>query len=313
MGLPERPAWEPLLGLALAVFWVWYYALLVREQPVPDGLPASGLLPGRHYGRAPPFPAVEWNVWQGWRDALPLQAAFYAAFLLARRATRPAGDPALLCVGLASCVVLRGVGGAALTIGITACAYAAATRLPRRLVLPVAWAHTLLLMQAVFVLLSADSPEEPCLLECWAPALAPLRLRGVAPWSTFRYDALRLISFAGDVAGGEAAPNLLSLLAYQLYPPLLAAGPIIGYADFVAQRASPHPWPARQLAAYALRTLGIMCLIEASLHLLYVPAWLGPDTPPEDLRALSPWVLFGSYDYHYYHHCHYCYDCYYYY
>jgi len=160
-----------------------------------------------------------------------------------------------------------------------------------------AWLCALLLMQTVFTLLVVDG-DGPCLLERWLPFLASLPklvgIRGVMCWSTFRYDALRLISFAADVTDAEAEPHFASFLAYQLYPPLAPAGPVICYADFAQQLSSPRPWPRRVVAKYLLQLGALLCLIEASMYVLYFPAWLGPQTSREGLLALPPWMLFGG-------------------
>lgn len=306
MKASEVTPWRPALAAGLAGIVAAYYFWLIGAQPVPPELPRSSPLPGvlgpLPYARAPPWPAVEWNVWQGWRDLLPLQVAFYAAFLAAARGARRLGPRAgpwpLALVGCLFCIVLRGVLGAVLTVLVTAGFYHLATSAPRSAVMPIAWLSTVLLMQACFTILSVDDPDVPLAVERWLPALAalpgPLGLRGVIPFSTFRYDALRLLSFAGDVVAQEADAGLGELLAYQLYPPLVPAGPVLRYVDFVAQLRVPRPWPARKVAAYVLRTLGLMLLIEASLYVLYFPAWFRPTMSREEVLELSPCLLFGA-------------------
>ncbi|CAE8646430.1 unnamed protein product [Polarella glacialis] len=300
--------WRLACGSALCALLVVAYGLLSVLQPLPEGLPERWLplIGSSRYARPPPWPAVEWNVWDGWRGCLHLQVCLYAAFLAASRVARGFGRSVaetrnarpLLIVGVFYSVVLRGILGTMLSVSAAVVLWLASVMLPRRLLVPVAWVYVLLLMQAVFVFLTADSSEELCLLQRVVPSLAalpfPLGVRGAAEWSTFRYDALRLISFAADTSQGSPAANLEMFLAYNFYPPLQPVGPIIGFEAFAAQLRTPKVWPRRQLALYICRTFALGLLLEASLHFLYFPAWFGPRAQESQLLAMHPLQLLGA-------------------
>lgn len=147
--------------------------------------------------------------------------------------------------------------------------------------------------------------------------------QGLGPWHSYRYTCLRFVSFAADAILAHAdafkagAPKASSgdavtdhvvrvtetphdaeryfgasgpfyFIAYVCYPPLYFAGPILSYNGFVAQVDKPsHIQSPRDLAKYAAVIVMFCCILDASLHILYYPGWLGSDIPVEVLLHLS--------------------------
>ena len=65
------------------------------------------------------------------------------------------------------------------------------------------------------------------------------------------------------------AYNLITYLAYCLYPPLYIAGPIITFNSFTSQLASPPTINVFSLARYAVRWGAALLALEALTHTLY--------------------------------------------
>ena len=266
------------------------------------------------------WPAVEWNIWDGWLDLIHLQFLFYAAFFAMQMRMR-ARDNQCECkrersprgmaiVGLICCAVLRGPFGAVLTTLLTAAVRKLALSCPRRWAVRACWVFVLLLMQVIFVGLRVDTPEEPSMLESalgwqdlqsWAPQPLSwlMSMTGLVSWSYFRYDALRLISFANDV-NNEKFPDLdddlWSLLAYNLYPPLAVAGPVMGYSDFVSQLKNPKEgWTNHIVASdFVGKVLPIVLVAFFTVWLWPFPTWLGPEVAEEQWQTMPSWTLFGA-------------------
>ncbi|KAI9322745.1 MBOAT, membrane-bound O-acyltransferase family-domain-containing protein [Dichotomocladium elegans] len=108
----------------------------------------------------------------------------------------------------------------------------------------------------------------------------------------------------------ESDYNYINFLAYVLYTPLYLCGPIITFNDFISQIRYPSNKITRKLViTYAARLVGVIMVMELTLHYLYVvaiskaKAWDG-DTPFELsmigyfnlviiwMKLLIPWRFF---------------------
>ncbi|OBZ89349.1 Glycerol uptake protein 1 [Choanephora cucurbitarum] len=152
----------------------------------------------------------------------------------------------------------------------------------------------------------------------------------------FNFGILRLISFNMDYYWSQKQPhqssafyqtptsdreridqplpqtdyNYAYFLAYVLYTPLLLCGPIVTFNDFVSQFRSPSLNITRKYVLnYAIRLVGVILVMEVTLHYLYVvaiskrKAWAG-DSPLEIsmvgyfnlviiwMKLLIPWRFF---------------------
>ncbi|CAO3591600.1 unnamed protein product [Absidia cylindrospora] len=113
-----------------------------------------------------------------------------------------------------------------------------------------------------------------------------------------------------DIPCKPADYNYTYFLAYVLYTPLYLCGPILTYNDFISQMYIPSPNVTRRfVATYAIRLVGVILLMEWTLHYIYVvaiskeKAWDG-DTPLELsmigyfnlviiwMKLLIPWRFF---------------------
>jgi len=146
--------------------------------------------------------------------------------------------------------------------------------------------------------------------------------QGIGPWFSYRFMCLRFISFGCDAlwaaldpstqaserpSGAESSADFVSRIAaeshskdkyfgvggawyysaYVTYPPLYFMGPLLSYNGFVAQVDRPcAPRPAREIASYALVIAGYAAALEASMHVLYYPGWLGSGTPLDVLLGM---------------------------
>eukprot|EP00439_Symbiodinium_sp_Y106_P078177 s21_g16.t6 len=173
------------------------------------------------------------------------------------------------------------------------------------------WCFVLICMETVFRLLGAHTHAVPgwrhdqgfkswCLLEslvCGDVLKQPVRnssvcpisnafiLKGLAPWISFRFMALKLISLAFDdlwsykelssgVRSLESKPELIRraetnlprekyswryIVAYLGYAPLFFAGPILSYNAFVSQlEKKQETYRGRQVITYCFRLLLMM-------------------------------------------------------
>ncbi|CAO3608789.1 unnamed protein product [Cunninghamella blakesleeana] len=104
--------------------------------------------------------------------------------------------------------------------------------------------------------------------------------------------------------------NFINFLAYILYTPLYLCGPIITFNDFISQIYIPSSnITKRFVTTYALRLIGVILVMEMTLHYIYVvaisktKAWEG-DSPLEFsmigyfnlviiwMKLLIPWRFF---------------------
>ncbi|CAO3616368.1 unnamed protein product [Cunninghamella echinulata] len=104
--------------------------------------------------------------------------------------------------------------------------------------------------------------------------------------------------------------NFINFLAYILYTPLYLCGPIITFNDFISQIYTPSPHITKKFViTYGLRLVGVILVMEWTLHYIYVvaisktKAWEG-DSPLEFsmigyfnlviiwMKLLIPWRFF---------------------
>ncbi|KAI8093031.1 MBOAT, membrane-bound O-acyltransferase family-domain-containing protein [Halteromyces radiatus] len=90
-----------------------------------------------------------------------------------------------------------------------------------------------------------------------------------------------------DIPCNSSDYNYIYFLAYVLYTPLYMCGPILTYNDFISQLYIPSPHVTRRFVTiYGLRLVGVILVMEWTLHYIYVVAiskeraWDG-DTPLE--------------------------------
>ncbi|CAE7041986.1 gup1, partial [Symbiodinium sp. CCMP2456] len=228
-----------------------------------------------------------------WKQSLPALLVLMVLFLLLGKITEEneSGRVGFRCVfGIIVVGISHGLIGTVLIAGMGAGCMALSRALRNaspEVALATVWCFVLICMETVFRLLGAHTHAVPgwrhdqgfkswCLLEslvCGDVLNQPVRnssvcsisnafiLKGLAPWISFRFMALKLISLAFDdlwsykelpsgVRNLESKPELIRraetnlppekyswryIVAYLGYAPLFFAGPILSYNAFVSQ------------------------------------------------------------------------------